>query len=270
MVEMLDELRDSRAEIEVQNRELQILATRDALTGCLNRRTFFESFERLWTAATRHDTPLACMMLDIDFFKSINDNYGHSTGDEVLRRVAQSIQDACREEDLLCRYGGEEFCMLTPQLDIESCAQAADRIRQLVQSLKFSVPELKVTISLGVSSVVFGAQDPQEMLDQADKSLYVAKRNGRNQVCRWDTLTEEDIQAKEKSAATYQPIRRGRRTGRFLHPLPGRGIDAVRPHIPGPRHGGSQYPRCRAGGGDGTRIDVRTRRLCSGNCRPAA
>ena len=194
---MLDELRTSREEIKQRNHELQLLATRDALTGCLNRRTFFETFEKLWATAQRYGQPFSCVMLDIDFFKSINDNHGHATGDEVLRKVAQALQKTCRESDVVCRYGGEEFCILLPQLGIDQCTAAAERFRLAVQSADFSIKHLEVTASLGASSIQFGASDPREMLDQADKALYVAKRSGRNKVCRWD-LVIQDVSMQEK------------------------------------------------------------------------
>ncbi len=197
---MLEELRESREQIRRRNHELQLLATRDPLTGCMNRRSFFEWFDKLWGLSQRHALPLSCVMLDIDHFKAINDTYGHSTGDEVLRKVAQAMQDTCRDEDILCRYGGEEFCLLTPQLTIAQCELAAERFRTVVKELVFSGCDLRVTVSLGVSSTELGGGDPQAVLDQADKALYVAKRKGRNQVRRWDQVTEGDLQTEQKTA----------------------------------------------------------------------
>ncbi len=178
------ELRSSRDELTDRNKELQYLATRDPLTSCLNRRTFFEIFDKQWTGAQRHQHSLSCFMVDIDHFKSVNDDHGHSVGDEVLRRVAKTIQKTARESDVVCRYGGEEFCVLLPETDTGRACQAAERIRRAIEGLEFE--NVSVTASLGVSSISLGAGDPQELLDQADKCLYIAKRAGRNQVIRWD------------------------------------------------------------------------------------
>lgn len=183
---MLDELRTSRDEVRRKNDELKLLATRDPLTGCFNRRAFFETFEVMWEGAARYKRGLSCVMVDVDHFKSINDKHGHSTGDMVLQKVALALRNTARTCDVVCRYGGEEFCILLPQIDIENAVAAAERYRQAIQGLQ--IPDLRVTASLGVSSIALGSSDPQGMIDQADKCLYVAKRNGRNQVIRWDAV----------------------------------------------------------------------------------
>lgn len=189
--EMLAELQSSRDELSQRNKELQHLATRDSLTGCLNRRTFFEIFDKEWSAASRHQTSLSCFMVDVDHFKSVNDNHGHSVGDEVLKRVAEAIENSARDSDVVCRYGGEEFCVLLPGSDLEQAFAAAERIRLAIEELEFE--KLSVTASLGVSSIALGAPNPQELLDEADKCLYAAKRGGRNQVVSWDQVPEESL-----------------------------------------------------------------------------
>lgn len=183
----LADLEKSQAEIAEQNEKLQFLATRDPMTGCFNRRSFFESFEKTWSSSKRYGHPLSCVMVDVDHFKSINDNHGHAMGDEVLKQVAQALLDTARDSDIVCRYGGEEFCVLLPHVDIEGGELAAERFRKAIAALEFDV--LSVTASLGCSDRDQGAADAEGMLEQADKSLYHAKRNGRNQVCRFDNLT---------------------------------------------------------------------------------
>jgi len=128
-------------------------------------------------------------MVDIDHFKSINDTFGHQTGDGVLQKVAQVVQTTARDGDLVCRYGGEEFVVLLPHIDIDDAERAAERFREALESTSF--PNLRVTASLGVSALSLGAHDPQALLEQADKCLYVAKRNGRNQVVRWDAVPDD-------------------------------------------------------------------------------
>lgn len=210
----LSKLQHSAEEIRRQNQELERLATEDPLTGCLNRRSFFESFETLWGASIQNGQPLSCVMADIDFFKSINDRFGHSTGDEVLRTFAATLRGAARETDLVCRYGGEEFCVLMPDTDIQAAEQAAERLRLAIAELK--LPQLSVSASFGVSSRSLLASNPQELLDQADKCLYVAKQNGRNCVIRFDRVPRDAISksskpshartSHEKPTVVHQPI----------------------------------------------------------------
>jgi diguanylate cyclase (GGDEF)-like protein/PAS domain S-box-containing protein/putative nucleotidyltransferase with HDIG domain len=180
----LVQLESSREEIRKQNEELRILATIDPLTGCLNRRSFFEQFEIHWKTNQRYGHPISCIMIDIDHFKNVNDKWGHSKGDEVLKGVAATLQKTMRECDLICRYGGEEFCIALPHIDVESAFVAAERFRKSIMAAEFD--GIQITLSLGISSSTLGASEPQELLQQADKSLYLAKFNGRNQSVRWD------------------------------------------------------------------------------------
>jgi diguanylate cyclase (GGDEF)-like protein/putative nucleotidyltransferase with HDIG domain/PAS domain S-box-containing protein len=199
----LDQLKKSSDEIRQQNEELQRLATTDPLTDCLNRRAFFEQFEILWKTAERHDHPLSCIMVDIDFFKSVNDNHGHSVGDEVLQGMSNTLRETARVGDLVCRFGGEEFCVLLPHTDIDAADEAAERFRAAIEAMKFT--NLSITASLGVSSISLGASEVQQLLDQADKCLYVAKRNGRNQVVRWDNVPD-DTEIDDSQISRTQPV----------------------------------------------------------------
>jgi diguanylate cyclase (GGDEF)-like protein len=194
LLTMLDALKKSREAIREQNEKLQILATRDPLTGCLNRRSFFEGFQDQWQEALAHGRPLSCIMVDVDYFKSVNDNYGHSMGDEVLRQVGGLLCDEGKDFSV-CRFGGEEFCIALSDVDLEGAAELAERVRRKIELLEFD--ELSVTASLGASALRLGASGPQELLDQADKCLYAAKRNGRNQVVRWDQIPA-DLEVDER------------------------------------------------------------------------
>lgn len=182
----LTDLKQSKQEITKQNEELRYLATRDPLTGCINRRTFFDEFEKNWNIAVTSNVPVSVVMVDIDFFKSVNDSYGHSVGDDVLRKTGETLKQNARTSDVVCRYGGEEFSILMPGLGLDEAFEAAETIRIALGKLEFS--QFSITASLGISGSMLGAENPQEMLDQADKSLYLAKRNGRNQVVRYDTV----------------------------------------------------------------------------------
>jgi diguanylate cyclase (GGDEF)-like protein/putative nucleotidyltransferase with HDIG domain/PAS domain S-box-containing protein len=202
--QMLEMLQQSRDEINRQNQELQALATTDPLTGCLNRRSFFAAFETHWASAKRYDHSLSCIMVDVDHFKRINDRHGHSVGDQVLRHVAELLKTLARGTDIVCRYGGEEFCILLPQIDVVAAVAAAERFRQGIESKPCA--GISVTASVGVSSIEFKARDPQALLDQADKSLYAAKRNGRNRSTRWDQVPA-DLDATEKTHSSAEASR---------------------------------------------------------------
>ena len=189
---LLEKLKNSRSEIRVQNQQLHDLAKRDPLTGCLNRRAFFELAQLQWDSARRYGNPLSGFILDIDHFKSINDTYGHAIGDQALQQVAAALKTVVRSSDLLCRYGGEEFCILLPHVDADRAAQAAERFRREIAGRQFS--NIMVTASFGVATMDTGLRDPHDLFDRADKALYAAKRSGRNCVVRWDKLPD-DLQA---------------------------------------------------------------------------
>ncbi|MFO0976677.1 MAG: diguanylate cyclase [Planctomycetaceae bacterium] len=201
----LQSLKQSSEEIRQQNRELEWLATRDALTGCVNRRSFFKVFESLWDESKTTGRQLSAVMVDIDHFKSINDNHGHAMGDEVLRRVAAVVMKTAGENDVVCRYGGEEFSILMPDTGIDDAELRAERVRLAIKSLQ--IAELKVTASLGVSSSTQNPTSAQDMLDQADKCLYVAKRHGRNQVIRFDKAQKQISQLGETAPSARRDKR---------------------------------------------------------------
>jgi diguanylate cyclase (GGDEF)-like protein/putative nucleotidyltransferase with HDIG domain/PAS domain S-box-containing protein len=186
---VLSRLRQSRRVVRRQNHELKALATRDPLTGCYNRRTLFAEFEKHWEACKRFERSMGCVMVDVDHFKSINDRFGHSVGDDVLKAVAETLRKTARKGDLVCRYGGEEFCVLLPHADIAEAGLAAERFRAALAAQPLGgVP---VTASLGASALGLGSKSPQEMIDQADKALYAAKRSGRNRIMRFDEAPPE-------------------------------------------------------------------------------
>ena len=187
--EMVVRLDASTAEIKRQNRELEILATRDALTGCINRRSFFQYFDQAFSEAIQMNQPLSVMMVDIDHFKSINDNHGHGVGDVVLAQVAKCLEGNSREQDFVCRYGGEEFSILLPATAIDEATLLAEDYRLALEKLEFE--KLSITASIGVSALSQRPESPQDLLEQADVCLYVAKRNGRNQVIRHDDVPED-------------------------------------------------------------------------------
>jgi diguanylate cyclase (GGDEF)-like protein/PAS domain S-box-containing protein len=188
----LSELEASRQKIEAQNEELKGLANIDPLTGCLNRRAFFEQAEEVLRKARQDSSPVCCLMTDIDKFKHFNDTYGHAVGDQVLVQVARVLKAALRPTDILCRYGGEEFCILLPGVDALRAAVVSERIRFRVEAQAGpgirSLPGLRVTSSFGLSSMEFGAPNLKSLMEEADQALYAAKQAGRNKVVRYDEM----------------------------------------------------------------------------------
>lgn len=181
--QMLAMLRSSRDEISTQNQQLQILASQDALTGCLNRRAMGDAIGAFWQRSLDESRPISCLMLDNDHFKSVNDNFGHPIGDDVLQSVAEILNREFVSPALVCRYGGEEFCVMLPDTKLEAAAEIAESVRVAIEAVRIeAAAELKLTASIGVSETRFGAKTPAELIAQADESLYVAKASGRNRV----------------------------------------------------------------------------------------
>ena len=204
---MLSLLRNSRDEIKRKNGELEILATQDALTGCLNRRAFFERFERLWDDAIQNSAHLATVMVDVDHFKSVNDTYGHQVGDDVLRAVSKAIRDRFHDTGLVCRYGGEEFCIALTDCSLVDAMALAEQLRQDIAAIVFDDPaELKLTASLGVSELRFAPENVQEIITQADLSLYKAKSSGRDCVMSYAPSMVSMAGEHEITVPTQPPV----------------------------------------------------------------
>ena len=167
------------------DKKLRAMATHDGLTGLLNHRMFQNRLEEESQRAARYGKQVTMLMIDVDFFKKVNDNYGHSTGDFVLQRISKLITNQCRNIDTICRYGGEEIAVLLPETPLEEGVHAAERIRMHIASDSFEgsgVENLKVTASIGVSAFPSHAGTPSELAQSADAALYLAKDSGRNKV----------------------------------------------------------------------------------------
>ncbi len=162
----------------------ETLARIDPLTGLLNRRAFLEQGSALWSTALRHGQPLALIMLDLDHFKSINDQHGHDVGDNCLIATARLLSQQCRTGDILARWGGEEFLLLLPATRLQEALQLAERLRQALAGLSLEHTRASLTLSASFGVI---AREQQEQLEQlinaADERLYQAKQSGRNRVC---------------------------------------------------------------------------------------
>ncbi len=179
-------LRELQSELEKSNVELQKLSSLDGLTGIANRRSFDEFIDKECLRSARENSTLSLILIDIDFFKPFNDNYGHLAGDGCLRQVATALDEMVhRPADLVARYGGEEFVVVLPNTDIKGAEKLAEKLCEKIRSLKiiheFSEVTNHITVSLGITSgVAREGVSPSDLILQADKALYLAKELGRN------------------------------------------------------------------------------------------
>lgn len=174
-------------ELKKLEADLAEQARNDYLTGLPNRRFFIERAAVELYRANRHRQPLSVMMLDIDYFKKVNDTYGHQAGDEVLKSLAHIILATCRQFDIVGRLGGEEFAVLMPATSLEQAVEVAERIRLAVEHHAVALPQgglpIKFTVSIGVSRLMLETDNIDLILHSADDALYSAKNSGRNKVC---------------------------------------------------------------------------------------
>ncbi len=175
--------------------QMERMATTDGLTGLLNHRTFQSKADEHLAQAKRYQRKLSIILTDIDHFKSVNDTYGHPTGDSVLRGVAKILRDKARDTDIVARYGGEEFAIIMPETDAKGAHVIAERIREAVKAEVFQTEmgPLKVTMSLGIATGPEHGYEKQQLIDLSDQCLYYAKRHGRNQ-----TVTVAQMQGGKK------------------------------------------------------------------------
>ena len=176
---------DLQKELMESNKRLELLSITDGLTKLHNHRYFQDELARAFEESQRYGRPLSMVMIDIDFFKKVNDTYGHAVGDEVLKDVAKRYQASVRSTDLVARYGGEEFAVMMPETDLADALQFAEKIRSMIEStpIPTQAGPLQATVSLGVASVPrTKIHSSKELIVAADKALYRAKRRGRNQV----------------------------------------------------------------------------------------
>lgn len=184
--QMMVMLRSSRDHISSRNRELQVMADEDPLTGCLNRRAFFDRLKPIWKESIERNSPLACLMIDVDHFKQVNDMFGHQVGDQVLKTIAEVLRNHFGPPAIVGRYGGEEFCVLIPGVDMHQASKVSSQVVHQVQTAQFdSQPGLSMSISVGISVKTKSLHQPEDLIRQADECLYLAKQSGRNCAVGW-------------------------------------------------------------------------------------
>lgn len=186
MREYQDELSDMNTMLEDKNKEYEKKASIDSLTGLYNRYKFTELYNSSYTSMIQRHNDMSLILLDIDFFKKVNDNFGHNIGDQVLIKVAHSLLKTLRNIDIVCRWGGEEFIVLLPTAALEIATDLAEKLRQNISEVEIELVG-HVNASFGVSQVREG-ETMEAVIDRADKALYLAKKSGRNCV-----KTENDL-----------------------------------------------------------------------------
>lgn len=164
-------------------RKLELMASTDKLTGAANRQAFEEYFAQSLARSVLDSTPMSVLIFDIDYFKRVNDQHGHNIGDLVIQTVSNMVKSQLRDEDLLCRWGGEEFLILLPNIDLSRSHDIAERIRASIEArvIRVNGNEIRVTVSVGVAEHRT-SEKPEELINRVDVALYQAKEQGRNRV----------------------------------------------------------------------------------------
>jgi diguanylate cyclase (GGDEF)-like protein len=174
------ELKTSRDLLKEQNELLQKLSITDRMTGLYNHQYIIDSLSKRIAESKRYKQPLSVAMIDIDFFKKINDGHGHAFGDHVLIKISSIIEDIIRKTDMVGRYGGEEFLIIFTYTDLKNALKVTERIRESIEKQKWDKPKLKITVSGGIDQLK--DEDASEIIIKTDNLLYKAKENGRNRI----------------------------------------------------------------------------------------
>ena len=190
--ELLARMRAGRRVMELERR-LCLLASTDPMTGLATRRTFHDVVEREQLRSRRHQLPISCVMLDIDFFKHVNDSHGHQVGDDVIRQIGRILSTNVRGTDIASRYGGEEFCVILPETTEQQAQVWAERVRGLISALRIKAPDglVSVNASMGVAEQMSDTTSVEQLVDMADQALVVAKRAGRDRVVAYSSLQSQ-------------------------------------------------------------------------------
>jgi diguanylate cyclase (GGDEF)-like protein/PAS domain S-box-containing protein len=183
---------DITSRVEAQN-DLEHLAVTDPLTGMFNRRQFFSQAERIFKSIKKKKSEMAVLMIDIDYFKRVNDQNGHAIGDAVISEVARRLQTSLRSLDTACRYGGDEFAILLARVGTKNIQQVAKRLQGILTDdvILHDGKELKITVSMGIALLTAATSNMDILLQRADKALYAAKHAGRNRWVVWSTNLPE-------------------------------------------------------------------------------
>ncbi|MCX7668206.1 MAG: sensor domain-containing diguanylate cyclase [Atribacterota bacterium] len=188
LADLTRDLSKKNQDLKKANARIRKIMNTDPLTGLFNRRSFRKTLSRAMAFARRQSFPLSLVMIDIDHFKVINDTFGHTTGDRVLKKFASILRQSCRQEDVVARFGGEEFAVLLLNTDASSASSWAERVRIKIENTRMLTPYRRITASFGITE--FQSSDTeQNFIKRADDALYEAKKKGRN---RWVVVEAVD------------------------------------------------------------------------------
>ena len=179
----------NQAAIAIDNAKLYELATKDGMTKLYIYRHFYTLLENEMRRCKRYKRNMSLIIMDIDNFKSINDTYGHLTGDLILKRLAITLQETVRKIDIPARYGGEEFVVILPETSKKDACVIAERIRKAVSQIEVKINEtdtISPTVSIGIAQYTTDGQEPKDLINAADTALYYSKHNGKNVVSVYD------------------------------------------------------------------------------------
>jgi diguanylate cyclase (GGDEF)-like protein len=205
LVETNKRLQQQSEELIKMNEEFRQLAITDPLTGLFNRRYFEKTMKDELAMSLRHSDKHCVLLIDIDFFKNINDTYGHLEGDRVLQHFAMSLKEQARGTDILCRMGGEEFVVMCRRINKEDAIVMADKFRRNIEKIvfRFGTDIVRITVSIGLTVFPENPDDTiDEILNQADEALYYCKRNGRNRVALYEYLPKTGSETLEPEPAS--------------------------------------------------------------------
>jgi diguanylate cyclase (GGDEF)-like protein len=186
-------LHEQISKIHDLQEKLRDQANRDSLTGLFNRRYLEGTLEREMARCKREGTPMTMLLLDIDHFKLINDTYGHQAGDEVLRVFSRMLQDSARTEDIVCRYGGEEFLLVLPKMPLDIARARGEYLLRLFEStpISFGDHRIRITTSIGIAGTPLHSSSAEGLIRCSDEALYLAKHNGRNRVVTFGDVIKD-------------------------------------------------------------------------------
>lgn len=217
--QMLARLRAGSRIIDLEHR-LSLMARTDSLTGLMTQRNFYEVLAKEWSRSTRLHLPLSCVMLDLDFFKRVNDVHGHPAGDAVLKAVGELLAKNCRTSDSVARYGGEEFCVMLPETNELDAAAWAERVRGQLAAMTVPYGDklLRVTGSFGTAQRHDDTTTAEQLVDLADQALLCAKQSGRDGVVRYESLSDGD-ELELQEANKYQGLFHGIQARHVMSPM---------------------------------------------------
>ncbi len=189
IAEQMRMIKEQRTQLQTMNQQLEHLAVTDGLTGLSNHRRFQELLEESVGHHSRTGKPFSLLLMDIDYFKKFNDDFGHQVGDEVLKAVSAALKRTARDYEHPARYGGEEFAILLSECDASTSLIVAERFREVISSIPFS--QRQITASFGISTSLDGSLAGRVLINRADEALYASKRNGRNRVTHFDQIEQD-------------------------------------------------------------------------------